>query len=192
MAGQGTFDPYDLVKKFSDQWEKQANEMIHSWTNNREFVGFSKVSSDIQSRYLEMVKKNQELLANQLHVPTKSDFAHVAKLAIQTEEKLDALEEQIWSLQASMDTANKGITSLVEVSREMMKLTKQLKSEQVKYKKDIEKVSEFYFEIQEIRSELAQNLVLKEEISALKKQVDEKLGKHKKNERELELAATAK
>ncbi|EKN70980.1 hypothetical protein BABA_03934 [Neobacillus bataviensis LMG 21833] len=192
MADQRTFDPYEPFKKFNDLWEKQANEMIHSWTNNREFVEFSKVSSDIQSRYLEMFKKGHELFANQLNLPTKNDVANVAKLSIQTEEKLDTLEEQIWNLQASMDTSNKEIYSLVEVSREISKLTKQLRTEQVKYKKELEKVSELYSEIQEIKSELAQNFDLKEEIAALKRQVDENLGKHKKHEREFELAAAAK
>ena len=192
MAGQRPFDPYEPFKKFSEQWEKQANEMIHSWTNTREFVEFSKVSSDIQSRYLEMFKKNQELLANQFHLPTKNDVANVAKLSIQTEEKLDSLEEQIWDLQASLDTSIKGIHSLVEVTREISKQTKQLKTEQVKYKKELEKVSELYFEIQEIKSELAQGFALKEEIAALKKQVEENLSKPKKHERELELAAAAK
>lgn len=192
MADQKTFDPYETFKKFSDLWEKQANEMIHSWTNNREFVEFSKVSSVVQSRYLEMFKKNQELVANQLHLPTKNDVANVAKLSIQTEEKLDLLEEQIWNIQASIETSNNGINSLIEVSREISKLTKQLKTEQVKFKKEIEKVSELYAEIQEIKSELAQNFFLKEEIAALKKQVDENLGKQEKHEREFELAAAAK
>lgn len=53
MVDQKTFDPYDMFKKFSDQWEKQANDFIKGSSNNPEFVSYSRLTSDTQARYLE-------------------------------------------------------------------------------------------------------------------------------------------
>jgi polyhydroxyalkanoic acid synthase PhaR subunit len=190
MADQNSFDPYKLFKTVSDQWEKQANEMIHLWTNNREFVEYSKVGSDLQAQYLKMLQKNQELFANQLNLPTKKDLANVAKLSIQMEEKLDALEEQNWNLQESVDSTKKDMNSMVEISRDIMKMTKQLKTEQVKYRKELEKVSEIHAELVEVKRELAQIYSIKEEMEQLKKLMGHK--GDKKAEQELELAVTSK
>jgi polyhydroxyalkanoic acid synthase PhaR subunit len=193
MADQTTFDPYETFKRFYDQWEKQANDMIHLWTNNREFVALSKVGSDTQARYQEIFKKNQEFLANQLHLPTKKDVANIAKLSIQTEEKLDSLEEQIWKLQESIDSSQKEMKSMVDVSSEIIKLTKQLKTEQSRSTKELEKIKELRTDLQEMKSELAEINSLKEEIVHLKKSVGENIDKHPEQvERELELATASK
>lgn len=167
MTDQKTFDPYDTFKKFSDQWEKQANDFIHSMTNNQEFVGYSRLISDTQARYLEFFKKNQEFIASQFNFPTKSDVANVAKLTIQTEEKIDSLEEQIWQLQDSINSSNKEIESIFQVTRDIIKLAKQLKTEQMKSKKELEEVSELRSELRELQSELAEIHLLKEEIILL-------------------------
>jgi polyhydroxyalkanoic acid synthase PhaR subunit len=192
MADQRTLDPYESFKNFSDQWEKQVNDMINLSTNNQEFIGFSKAASELQGRYLKMFQKNQELLAAQLNLPTKKDLANVAKLSIQTEEKIDSLEEQIWNLQESVDSTNKEINSIVEVSREIIKLTKQLKTEQMKYKKELEKASELRSELAEVKSELAEIYSLKEEIVNLKKVMFENIDKQVELEQELELTVTSK
>ncbi|WP_180954487.1 polyhydroxyalkanoate biosynthesis repressor PhaR [Bacillus sp. V5-8f] len=168
MAKQKTFDPYDMFKKFSNQWEKQMNDFIYVWTNNSDFVRFSRLNSDVHARYLELYKRNQEFFANQLNLPTKSDMANVAKLAIQSEEKLDSLEEQIWTLQDSVDSSNKENETMVEVSRDIIKLAKQLKTEQLKAKKELAETKELRAELQEVKSELSEIHSLREEIANLK------------------------
>lgn len=175
MTGQKTFDPYETWKSFMFQWEKQANDMIHLWTNNRDFVKFSNAGSELQTRYLERIQKNQELVANQLNLLTKSDLANVAKLTIQTEEKLDALEEQMWNLQDSIESSSKEFT---EESQEIIKQIKQLKSEQLKNKKELEAVREIGSELYEMKRELAEMNSLKEEIISLKALLAEKNAKH--------------
>lgn len=59
MVDQKTFDPYDMFKKFSDQWEKQANDFIKGSSNNPEFVSYSRLTSDTQARYLEFLKRTR-------------------------------------------------------------------------------------------------------------------------------------
>src|SRR5262249_40676210 len=122
MSNQKSIDPFDLLNRFSCQWEKQVNDMIHLWTNNHEFVRLSRLSSDTYSRYKGMFNKSHVLLANQLNIPTKEDVANIAKLTIQTEEKLDSLEEQIWDLHDSVSSTNNEIEGVGKASIEIIKL----------------------------------------------------------------------
>ena len=193
MADERQFDPYGTFKVFYDQWEKQVNDMIHLSTNNREFVALSKVGTDTQARYQEIFKKNLEYLANHLNLPTKKDVANIAKLSIQTEEKLDSLEEQMWKLQDSIDSSHKEMKSIVDVSSEIIKLTKQLKTEQIKSTKELEKIKELRSDFQEMKRELSKLNSIKEEIEGLKKSVNENIEKHAEQvEREMELATASK
>jgi tRNA U34 5-carboxymethylaminomethyl modifying GTPase MnmE/TrmE len=168
MSQNSSYDSYETFKKLSEHWEKQANDIIHLWTNNKEFVKFTNVNSHSYARYLNLFKKNQELLATQLNLPTKDDLANVSKITLQTEEKLDALEEQIWSLSDSFNETNKEIESVVEISREVVKITKQLKSELSKTKKELSNTKVLEKELKEVKEEIANMSGMKEELALLR------------------------
>ena len=172
MSSNKTYDPYDSFHKFSTLWEKQINDFIYLWSNNNEFVKMSKIGTDVHSRYLEVFKKNQEAFASVLNLPTKHDVANVANLTIQAEEKMEALEEQIWELQDTMKSQSKELETVVEISKEIMKLTKQLKTELVKTKKDLADSKDLHTELQEMKFELMKLNEIKEELETLKGQVN--------------------
>ena len=188
MIGKKTYDPYESLHKFSQLWEKQINDFIYLWTNNKEFVKMSNVGTEIHSRYLDQFKKNQEALASVLNLPTKNDVTNVAALTIQTEEKIEALEEQIWDLQDSVKSQSKDIESVVEVSKEIIKLTKQLKTELVKTKKELSDSKDLHAELQEMKFELLKLNDFKEEFETLKGLIE----KDKSAERELAGAGATK
>jgi chromosome segregation ATPase len=177
MSTKRQNDPYDSLKKYSEIWEKQINDFIFLLSNNNEFVKMSKVGADTHSRYLEAFKKNQEAVAGVLNLPTKNDLANVTSLTIQTEEKIDSLEEQIWDIQDSLKSQSKDIESVVEVSKEIIKLTKQLKTELVKTKKELADSKNLQRELQEIKFELNKLTNLKEDIEILKN--------HNKNDQQI-------
>lgn len=137
MSNQRIFDPYDMFKNFSNRWEQRMNDMIHLYTNNNGFIKYAKMISDSNARYVGLLRKNQEMLANRLNLPTKNDLANVAKLSVQTEEKLDSLEEQIWNLSDSVARTNKEMKSGVEVSHEVVKMTKQLNTQLTETKEEL-------------------------------------------------------
>ena len=168
MSGNRTKDPYDSIKTISVLWEKQINDLIFLWTNNSEYVKASNVGTKAHTRYLEKVRKNQEMIGNLLNIPTKSDVANVANLTIQTENKIDALEEQIWELQDTIKTTNSELEGVVEVSKEMIKLTKQLKTELDKSKKELAETNNLQSDIQELKEELSKLTSVKEDIELLK------------------------
>lgn len=149
-------------------WEKQINDFIYLWTNNNEFVKMSNLGTELHSRNLEAFKKNQDALAGILNLPTKSDVANIANLTIQTEEKIDALEEQVWELQHSVKSQTKDIESVVEVSKEIIKLTKQLKTELVKTKKELADNKSLQAELHEMKIELMKVADFNEEFKAFK------------------------
>lgn len=188
MTTKRLYDPYDSFKKYSELWEKQINDFIYLWTNNTESVKMSKVGTETQSRYLEAVRKNQEVLAGVLNIPTKNDLANVATLTIQTEEKIEFLEEQIWDLQDSMKSQSKEIESVVEISKEIIKLTKQLKTEVVKTKKELANFKDIQSELQEMKLELSKLNTFKDEFEILK----ELMEKNKREEPILAGAGSAK
>ena len=148
--------------------KNRLNDFFYLLTDNKDFVKMSNAGTEINSRYLEAFKKNQEALANVLNLPTKNDVSNVANLTIQAEEKIEALEEQIWDLQDSMKTQSKEIESVVEISKEIIKLTKQLKTELVKSKKEQVDTKELHAELQEMKFELLKLSNFKEEFETLK------------------------
>ena len=188
MSGKKPYDPFESFHKLSLLWEKQINDFIFLWTDNKDFVKMSNVGTEINSRYLESFKKNQEALANVLNLPTKNDIANVATLTVQAEEKIEALEEQIWDLQDSMKSQNKEIESVVEISKEIIILTKQLKTELVKTKKEQIDTKELHAELQEMKFELMKLTNFKEEFESLKGLIE----KDKVAERELAGSGTSK
>jgi predicted RNase H-like nuclease (RuvC/YqgF family) len=184
MSSKRPYDPYDSFKKYSELWEKQINDFIFLWTNNNEFVKMANLGTDVQSRFQETLKKNQEAFASVLNFPTKSDVANVANLTIQADEKIETLEEQIWALQDSVKSQSKEIESVIEVSKEIIKLTKQLKTELVKSKKDQVDTKDLQSELQEIRQELFKLNSFKEDFEILKGRIE------KDNEEEPVLAGS--
>jgi dGTP triphosphohydrolase len=172
MSTKKPYDPFDSFKSYSGILEKQINDFIFLWSNNKEFVKMANTGTEANSRYLEAFRKNQEELAGVLNIPTKNDLANITSLTIQTEEKIDTLEEQIWNLQDSLKSQSKEIESVVEVSKEIIKLTKQLKTELVKTKKEQVDSKNLQTELQEIRLELSKLNNLKDEIEILKGHVE--------------------
>jgi predicted RNase H-like nuclease (RuvC/YqgF family) len=188
MSDKKTYDPYKSLHEYSQLWEKQINDFIYFCTNNKEFVKTSSLGTEINSRYLEAFKKNQETFASVLNLPTKNDVTNIASLTIQAEEKMEALEEQIWELQDSVKSQSKDIDSVVEVSKEVIKLTKQLKTEFVKSKKEMADTKDLHAELQEMKFELMKLNDFKAEFEQLKGLFE----KNKKAEPELVGAVSSK
>jgi DNA repair exonuclease SbcCD ATPase subunit len=199
------YDPYQSFRQMSELWEKQMNGLFHTATDNTEFVNLAKVGLESHARYMEQLRKNQELMAGFMNIPTKSDLKNVAKLTIQAEEKIDALEEQVWSLQDSFKTINQENMGLFS---ELVKITKQMKTELTKnakelgesrkmkdeleaLRKDLAATNDLKAEIQELRLELAETNAVHAEVQELRQELAQfmmKADKEKGQEKELVLA----
>ena len=155
MSKDKTYDPLQRFRKISEMWERQLNGLLYIMTDNNEFVRLLKVGTDSHARYMERLRKNQELMAGVMNIPTKKDIANVAKLSLQTEEKIDMLEEQVWNLQDSLESLNKGNVAMFQ---EMVTIIKQMKDES----------AFIQTEFQNLRQEISQLTDIKQELAALK------------------------
>lgn len=164
------YDPYKGFRELTGLWERQMNSMLLGWSDNNEFIKYSSRRMENYSRYLELVKKNQEAMANLMNIPTKSDVKNVAKLTIQAEEKIDALEEQIWNLQDTFTEVNKGN---MEFFAELVELSKQLKSELDKNVKELREAKKVKVDLQKLRKELSDASELKAEFQVLRQELAE-------------------
>jgi uncharacterized protein YdiU (UPF0061 family) len=151
MTKEKMYDPYEGFKQISEMWEKQINGLLFMAADNNEIVRLANTGLGVHSRYMELLRKNQELMAGIMNIPTKKDVANVANLSIQAEGKIDILEEQILKLQDGLSEINKENLSLFQ---EMVKMVKQM---QVEFQRTLQEVSELKKmkdDFQEIRKDL--------------------------------------
>lgn len=167
------YDPYKGFRELTGMWEKQMNSLLLSWSDNTDYIKLSNVGLQTHTRYLEMLKRNQEVMASFMNMPTKTDVKNVAKLTIQAEEKIDALEEQIWNLQDSFAAINK---DNMEFFGELVSLSKQMKEELDKNVKEIREANKVKSDLQKLRKDLSDTNELKAELQELRRELTEANG----------------
>lgn len=89
---------YEKLKRFGFLTELKLNEQIQNSLNRNEIIEFLNQFSFVYAEMLESLSNLVEMISGPLNFPTKNDVANIAKLAIQHEEKLNAIEEQLNSL----------------------------------------------------------------------------------------------
>lgn len=89
---------YKSLKTKSLGFENQANDSIQRFISDKKLIQFSSLITPLITQSISKIKENQELFSSILDIPTKNDLASTAKLVIETQEKIDALEEQNWQL----------------------------------------------------------------------------------------------
>lgn len=203
------YDPYKGFRQLTGLWEKQMNSLLLSMSDNNEYIKLSNVGLQTHTRYIEMLKRNQEIMASFMNMPTKNDVKNVAKLTIQAEEKIDALEEQVWNLQDSFAAINKEnmefFGELVEITKQMkeeleknvkeLREAKKVKTDLQKLRKELTDLNELKAEPQELRHELTEANSLKMELQEIKQELVQykmtEIEIEAKEKKELELAGAA-
>ncbi|OLS41875.1 hypothetical protein BTR25_00445 [Bacillus sp. MRMR6] len=170
MSSEKGYEPFEAFKQISNMWEKQLNGMLYMMTDNKEFVRLAKTGLDSHSRYMDLLRKNQELMAGLMNIPTKKDVANVAKLSIQAEAKIDILEEQIWNLQDSLGTIKKDNLGLFQ---EMVNLVKQLRLDFQQTAQEASEIKKVREELQELRRGLVDVKILQVNIQEVQKELVE-------------------
>jgi prefoldin subunit 5 len=170
MSSEKGYEPFEAFKQISDMWEKQLNGMLYMMTDNKEFVRLAKTGLDSHSRYMELLRKNQELMAGLMNIPTKKDVANVAKLSIQAEAKIDILEEQIWNLQDRLGTINK---DNLELFQEVVNIVKQLRVDFQQTAQEAAEIKKVREELQELRKGLVDIKILQVNLQEVQKDLEE-------------------
>jgi polyhydroxyalkanoate synthesis regulator protein len=156
MSNEKIFDPFLGFNQLSEMWDKQLTGLLYNLTDNKEFVGTASFGLNTYSFYQERLRKNQELFAALMNIPTKKDVANAAKQSIQTEEKIDILEEQIWKLQDSVSSITKENVGMFE---EILTIVMQMKNEFQKMSQEVAEAKKMNDDLQELRKEIERGLI---------------------------------
>ncbi|MEH7073355.1 polyhydroxyalkanoate biosynthesis repressor PhaR [Neobacillus drentensis] len=155
MSNEKIFDPFSGFTQLSEMWDKQLTELLYNLADTKEFVRTASFGINTYSFYLEGLRKNQELFASLMNIPTKKDVANAAKLSIQTEEKMDSLEEQIWKLQDSISSISKENVRMFE---EVINIVMQMKNEFQKMSQELAETQKMNGDLHELRKEIERGL----------------------------------
>lgn len=170
MSKEKIFDPYESFKQISEMWEKQINGLLFMAADNNEFVRLANTGLGVHSRYMELLRKNQEIMAGIMNIPTKKDVANVANISIQAEGKIDNLEEQIWKLQDSLGALNK---ENLELFQEMVKMIKQMQIEFQKTVQEVTDLKRMKDDFQELRKELVEIKIIQVNLRDVRQELEE-------------------
>lgn len=165
------FDPVDVWKDLYDIAERHWNEMFQIWANNTEAVKFTNIGLERQAKILEVLRPLQERWLHELNLPSRQDLANISSMNIQVEEKVDALEEQLWEVSNSLGDVKKELENVVSLAKDVVQVSKLLKQEVLKTKKQLSEVQSTNQEVLELKAELAQLKAVIEEISEQKTEV---------------------
>lgn len=180
MSNEKIYDLFSGFNQLSEMWDKQVTGLLYNLTDNKEFVRTASSGLNTYSFYLERLRKNQEQIAALLNIPTKKDVANAAKLSIQTEEKIDLLEEQIWKLQDSVSSITKENVGMFE---EVVNIVMQMKNEFQKMAQELAETQKMNAYLQELRKEIERGLI------GIVREKDKKVSE-KKQDKDLVLTGT--
>ena len=100
-----TTDVSEILKLLGKS-ETQLNQLIHTWLNDEKRINLTQMKLQHHTRLISSIHEYVEILALQLNLPTKKDVSNVAKMTIQIEEKLEAIEEKLEVLLKQLPTQN--------------------------------------------------------------------------------------
>ncbi|OAS88160.1 MULTISPECIES: hypothetical protein [Metabacillus] len=102
MSNDKANEFYKDLKKLAQGGESLLNEFIQKWLNQEELTRLVGNNSNMTGEIIKRLQKYQDLVTTALKIPTKDDIANVAKLVLQSEDKLELIEEQFQKLQNSL------------------------------------------------------------------------------------------
>ncbi|MCT8139379.1 hypothetical protein H1D32_17710 [Anaerobacillus sp. CMMVII] len=103
----------ELIKKLGITSEANLRNYIQSLLEDEEILNLVKNGIRRHLSTVNLLRNNSDILSQQLNFPTKNDVANIAKLAIQIEDKIDALEERIFHLSEAQQIQDTPVQNVV-------------------------------------------------------------------------------
>jgi DNA repair exonuclease SbcCD ATPase subunit len=105
-----TIDFYELLKKGGNLLQYRLNNRIKNSLNQFSIIDFTSTKTNPLSNKLDQIQNYSEQLSNYINLPTKTDLANATQLILQSEEKIDNLDDQLFELTNMM----KEVKQLIE------------------------------------------------------------------------------
>lgn len=98
MSKEEKPDLFLLLKNAGFQLENQVNQYIQDHLNKEELAAAAHKGGNLFAALIEECHEYMEQLSAQLNFPTKNDVARLGQLVVQTEEKIDEIEDKVWAI----------------------------------------------------------------------------------------------
>ncbi|MED5101606.1 hypothetical protein NSQ89_16315 [Niallia sp. FSL R7-0648] len=105
-----TIDFYELLKKGGTLLQYRLNNRIKNSLNQMSIINFTTSKMNPLTNKLDQIQTYTEQLSNYMNLPTKTDLANATQLILQSEEKIDNLDDQLFELTTMM----KEVKQLIE------------------------------------------------------------------------------
>ncbi|MFY4774552.1 hypothetical protein [Metabacillus sp. RGM 3146] len=89
---------YAWLKKTGFQLEGQMNQFIQDALNNEEIIKAANIGGQVLARLVAGLQDFIEDASIPMNFPTKNDVSRVGKLVVQSEDKLDLIEEEVFEI----------------------------------------------------------------------------------------------
>ena len=105
-----TIDFYELLKKGGTLLQYQLNNRIKKSLNQISIIDFTTSKTNPLTNKIDRIQTYTEQLSNYMNLPTKTDLSNATQLILQSEEKIDNLDDQLFELTTMM----KEVKQLIE------------------------------------------------------------------------------
>lgn len=108
---QVTIDFYELLKKGGNLLQYRLNDSIKKNLNQNSLVDFAKNKTSPLAKKMDQFQQYSEQATNYMNLPTKADIANTTQLIIQSEEKIDQLDYQLFSISSMLNEMKEMMSS---------------------------------------------------------------------------------
>jgi len=105
-----TIDFYELLKKGGTLLQYRLNNRIKNSLNQMSVIDLTSSKANPLTNKIDQIQNYTEQLSNYINLPTKTDLANATQLILQSEEKIDNLDDQLFELTNMM----KDVKQLIE------------------------------------------------------------------------------
>lgn len=95
MSKNETPELFPLLKQLGFTLENKLNKYIQDKLDHKEVAVAANSAGKVLAHLMEAVHEYVEQLSTQLNFPTKKDVGRLGKLIVQSEDKLDDLEDEV-------------------------------------------------------------------------------------------------
>jgi|GEM_PF-5086188 len=135
MSNNESTELFTLLKKLGFKLESRINKYIQDQLNKEEVAITANSAGNMLAHLIEAIHDYVEQLSSQLNFPTKNDIGRLGKLIVQSEDKLDNIEEELYSILNLLKELK--ITILKDINN---KATNQLENIDDKVRQELEEL----------------------------------------------------
>lgn len=135
MSNNESTELFTLLKKLGFKLESRLNKYIQDQLNKEEIAITANSAGNMLAHLIEAIHDYVEQLSSQLNFPTKNDIGRLGKLIVQSEDKLDNIEEELYSILNLLKELK--ITILKDINN---KATNQLENIDDKVRQELEEL----------------------------------------------------